>query len=742
MITPLGKNAAENARSFRDGRSAFRPVTLFDVSKQRVKTAGQIELPELSDLPWRARRRMDRGSLLACHAAREALAHAGISRDPAMPLFVGTSAAAMPLGEDYYRAAITGNPDRGAQLHRVETYQAQRQMTELARLLGIGGQIRVISNACASGANAIGHAFHLVRSGRAEKVLAGGYDALCQLVFAGFDALQALAISGIPRPFDALRDGLALGEGAAFLVVESAESAAARGARVIAEISGYAAATDIHHLTQPHPEGDAALATMTAACEMAGLAPENIGYINSHGTGTPLNDIAEARAIARWAGLQVGNIRVSSTKSAIGHLLGAAGAVESAICLLALEHRFLPASLNIREVDAACAFELVRTPRDADLEHVLTNSFGFGGANATLVFSDPAATAGREKTRNSALMPETFAITSTGAVSSAGWGVTALLDALEHGRKSEISELIRECGAEKIVTPVMRVPIGKPGALPARLRRASPISRFAAAATLEALGEERIGKIRDGNLRCGVIFTVTNGCVNYSNRFFAEVLADPALASPILFPETVFNAPSSHLSAMIGSSAPNDTLISDGAGFLAAIDQAMEWISRGDVDCCVVVTAEEIDWLSAEALRLYPANFIPSEGAAAVVIERASGAGALISHAPEIIPYTGKTRARAAAELDSRFHVPGTSWFREFPGAPGKIPACDELSRFIGETMGASAGFLTIAAVESIRRGRTRKSAACAIGSNQQAAALILRAPQTARPELLKSSIP
>ena len=380
MVSPLGMDVTENTAGLRDGRAAFSPVTLFDVSKQRVGTAGQVSLPE-SGFPAR----MDRGTRMAWIAAREAMSHAGLNGG-AMPLIVGTSAAAMPLGEDYYRAALSGGEKRSKQLERVEFYQAQRQMREMAVLLGIDGRIRIVSNACASGANAIGQAFHLVRSGRANRVLAGGYDALCQLVFAGFDSLQALSPSGIPRPFDAHRDGLALGEGAGFVVVESMASAKSRGARVIAEITGYGAATDVHHLTQPHPEGDAALVTMNAACAMATLAPAQIDYLNSHGTGTPLNDVAEGNAIRRWAGADVSSIRVSSTKSAMGHLLGGAGAVESVICLIAMEEQFLPASLNVRETDPVCGFDLVREPREAVVKRTLTNSFGFGGANATLIF--------------------------------------------------------------------------------------------------------------------------------------------------------------------------------------------------------------------------------------------------------------------------------------------------------------------------------------------------------------------
>lgn len=388
IVSPMGRDLAENTAGFRAGRTAFSPITLFDVSRQRVGTAGQVDLPEAvpdTGITRKAWSRMDRGTRLAWLAAREAMAAAGLSGGE-MPLIVGTSAAAMPIGEDYFKQALATTAGRSTQLHRVEFYQSQRQMTDIARQLGVHGPLRIISNACASGANAIGHAFHLVRSGRADRVLAGGYDALCQMVFCGFDALQALSPSGIPRPFDAARDGLALGEGAGFVVVETAESAKARGATVIAEILGYGAATDVHHLTQPHPEGDAALVSMQAACAMAGISPEQIDYINSHGTGTPLNDIAEGNAIRRWAGGAVGGIKVSSTKSATGHLLGGAGAVESVISLIALGNQFLPASLNVREADAVCTFDLVREPREASIARVLTNSFGFGGANATLIF--------------------------------------------------------------------------------------------------------------------------------------------------------------------------------------------------------------------------------------------------------------------------------------------------------------------------------------------------------------------
>lgn len=390
VVSPMGNDSAVHLRAIREGTTHFREVDFFDVSRQRVKTAGVADLDGLAEnhrLTSREAARMDRGTRLVLHATAQALEMARLEEiSSETPYVVGTSAGAMPLGEEFYKKATEAVRDKRRQFSRVEHYQPQRQASTVQRALGFRGQTQIISNACASGANAIGHAFHLIRSGRRSTAIAGGYDALCQLVFAGFDSLQALAESGIPRPFDADRDGLAIGEGAAMFVLESEESMLARGASPVAEICGYGMATDLHHLTQPHPEGTAAVRSMTAACKQADMRPGEIQYINSHGTGTPLNDVAEANAISSWAGEDVGKIAVSSTKSAMGHLLGGAGAVESAICLLALKHQYLPASLNIRNPDTACKFDLVREPREAALDIALTNSFGFGGSNATLIF--------------------------------------------------------------------------------------------------------------------------------------------------------------------------------------------------------------------------------------------------------------------------------------------------------------------------------------------------------------------
>jgi len=331
-------------------------------------------------------------------------------------------------------------------------------------------------------------------------------------------------------------------------------------------------------------------------------------------------------------------------------------------------------------------------------------------------------------------------ITGTGAVSPAGWGVDALMHALRSGKKIAPSVLERMSGETLISTPVLRVPTeGATTPKFARLRRTSPISKFAAAAVAEALGEARLAEIAAGNLRVGVIFTLTNGCVNYSNRFYGEALAAPTLASPILFPETVFNAPSSHLSAMIGSASPNDTLIADSTGFFSGIDLAVEWLERGDVDGCLVVSAEEIDWLSAEGLCHYSRNYLPSEGAAAIYLESAPGPARLL-RLPDPVSLSANSRLHAARKIRellaatdhgqtllidgrvgiARYDLPETSAWADWTG-PRWSPRT-----VLGEGMGVSAALQVVAAVAALTDPQFQQVVVTATGGNQHAAGLLI----------------
>ncbi len=377
-----------NAVAFRTGRTAFRPVSLFDVTRQRARIAAEVVLPAgvpQGPRPNHGERRLDRAARLLILATLEATRQAGWTRGSMnVPCVFGTTSGGMALGETYYRHTLQTSGGAVGQATRVAGYTAQAQVRAAQDAAGLPGPVTLIANACASGTNAVGHAFQMLRHGRAESVLSGGYDALSQLVFSGFDSLQALSTTRC-RPFDVARDGLALGEGAGVLCLETLDHARSRGAEILGEIIGYGAATDLHHLTQPHPDGNAALAAMTAACRVAGVEVDQIDYINAHGTGTLLNDAAEAAAINRWAGANAGRVAVSSTKSGIGHLLGAAGAVEAVVCLMALREQWLPPETTVESVDPVCRFRLVREPEDARVEMVLSNSFGFGGSNGTLI---------------------------------------------------------------------------------------------------------------------------------------------------------------------------------------------------------------------------------------------------------------------------------------------------------------------------------------------------------------------
>jgi hypothetical protein len=333
-------------------------------------------------------------------------------------------------------------------------------------------------------------------------------------------------------------------------------------------------------------------------------------------------------------------------------------------------------------------------------------------------------------------------ITGTGAVSPAGWGVPALMDALDSGARPALSELSRERkSGPPVVTAVMRVPPAPPG-LPKspRLRRVSPISKFAVGAAIEALGPERAAKAAAGELRLGVVCALLNGCVNYSNRFFGEVLADPSVASPILFPETVFNAPSSHLSSLFNSTAPNDTILGDSAEIFTAMEIATEWLLRGDCDGVLVVVPEELDWLSAEALGLYSREAIPAEGAAALYLEAGGEGPQLLSIPDPVLLGPACDRAGALRRVrdatgamddgntllaDSRSGVAryDSAEDQAFRGWTGPR---ESVRRILGESFGASSGLQVVAAVEGVRSGRVRHALVTTLGGNEQAGGCLI----------------
>ncbi len=344
VISPFGFGLAETLESLRSARDCVTPVMRFAVTQCRCKTAGQVSdwrlLASYGQIP--RSRRLHRASHMMIQALQELVTQQP-EFEPELTV-VGTTSGGMSYGERYYRS-LNGT-----------------------------GDLR-------HAPNAIGHAFECVRSGRYRRVLAGGYDALAEMVFVGFDSLQASTPEKC-RPFDRHRSGMVLGEGAAVLALENLDSARARGASVLAEIIGYGISTDNFHITQPEPSGIGARQAMERALESAHVSAADIDYINAHGTATVFNDAAEGKAISAL----FNGVPVSSTKSMMGHSLGAAGSIEAVVCLLALQHQFLPANINFTTPDDGVDLNIVgNEPRSAVVDVALSNSFGFGGTNASVL---------------------------------------------------------------------------------------------------------------------------------------------------------------------------------------------------------------------------------------------------------------------------------------------------------------------------------------------------------------------
>ncbi len=380
VVSPLGFGLVETLESLQSARDCVSPVMRFSVTECRCKTAGQVSDSRLrsshAQLPRSGR--LHRASHMMIEALQELLTQQP-EFEPELAV-VGTTSGGMSYGERYYRSLQRAGDLRHAATW-IANYSAQKPVIDAQAAFGISAPCEVIANACASGTNAIGHAFECVRSGRYQRVLAGGYDALAEMVFVGFDSLQASTPEKC-RPFDQDRSGTVLGEGAAVLAMENFELARRRGAPVLAEIIGYGISTDNFHITQPEPSGSGPRQAMQRALDSAHISAADVDYINAHGTATLFNDAAEGRAISAL----FNGVPVSSTKSMMGHSLGAAGAIEAIVCLLALEHQFLPANINFSRLDDDLDLNIVANEaRPAAVRTALSNSFGFGGTNASVV---------------------------------------------------------------------------------------------------------------------------------------------------------------------------------------------------------------------------------------------------------------------------------------------------------------------------------------------------------------------
>ena len=396
IVSPVGLTRDSTWQNLLRGVSGIDRISSFDPEELETTIAGEVKGFEPTEYMTRKdARRMDRFSQLAVAASREAIDQADMdSADERVSVMVASGIGGIITLSEQIGVMSRRGP------RRVSPFLVPMMLPDMASghvsmSIGATGPNYSTVSACASGGDAIGQAQLLLNAGAADIVVAGGAEAaICPIGLAGFNSVKALSRRNdepqkASRPFDALRDGFVLGEGAAVLVLETIESAHERGAQPIAEMAGYGSTSDAHHITQPHPEGEGAARAMDLALADAGLQPEDLDYVNAHGTSTPLNDRSETLAMKKVFGDEAYRIPTSSTKSMTGHLLGASGALEAAIAVLAIVNAAAPPTINLEEPDPDCDLDYVpHIARRGRIRTAMSNSFGFGGHNASLIFKE------------------------------------------------------------------------------------------------------------------------------------------------------------------------------------------------------------------------------------------------------------------------------------------------------------------------------------------------------------------
>ncbi len=402
LVSPVGVGTAENWNALLAGKSGIGPITRFDTTEYPCRIAGEVKgFDPLDYVDKKEVKKSDTFIHYALAASRFALEDSGLKIDAGnedrVGVVIGSGIGGLPLIEATHKVLLEKGPSR------VSPFFIPGQIVNLAAgqvsiHYGAKGPNTSPATACTTGLHAIGDAFRFIQAGEADAMIAGGTEAvITPLAVAGFCAMRALTTRNTEpekasRPWDAQRDGFVMGEGCGIVVLEELEGARRRGATIYAEVVGYGMSADAYHISAPHPEGDGAVRVMRIALRDAGIEPEQIGYINAHGTSTPLGDLSEVRAIKKVFGDHAYKLAVSSTKSCTGHLLGAAGGLETGILALAVRHQILPPTINLDEPGEGCDLDFVpHTARPVELEYAASNSFGFGGTNASIILKRYAA---------------------------------------------------------------------------------------------------------------------------------------------------------------------------------------------------------------------------------------------------------------------------------------------------------------------------------------------------------------
>ena len=396
-ITPIGNNVEEFWNGIKKQKCGIDEITKVDTSDLKVKLAAEVKNFNAEEhFDKRTARRMDLYSQYAVVASREALKASGITEENTdmtrVGIVIGSGIGGLITMQKDIGACETKGPDRVSPMF-IPMGIANMATGNVAIDLGLKGESVAMVTACASGTHSIGESYRMIKHGYQDAVVAGGTEApITKVGIAGFQNIKALTTTTDKNrasiPFDAERSGFVMGEGAGVIVLEELEHAKKRGAHIYAEIVGYGASSDAYHITSPSPDGDGAARAMKSAIEDAKISPENITYINAHGTSTHLNDVGETMAIKKVLGEEASKkVLVSSTKGNTGHLLGAAGGVEAIVCIKAIEENYVPATINYKVEDPECDLDIVpNVGRNVNVEYAMSNSLGFGGHNASIIF--------------------------------------------------------------------------------------------------------------------------------------------------------------------------------------------------------------------------------------------------------------------------------------------------------------------------------------------------------------------
>lgn len=590
----LGDGAEAVWKAVRDGRSGITLTKRLDTSTLSCRYSGEVGT--VPDPVRKPRGRLDRATAMALSVGAEAVASAGLrieSFDPyRVGVAIGTSVGGLDQGEQFHWELLAGGVE-ATRRHHMLTYPLYTSADALAAAFGLKGPKVVISNACAAGGNSIGWATDAIRHGRADVMLAGGVDVLDILSLAGFDSLKALD----PQPCAPLSrsTGLNLGEGAALLVLEAESVAAERGAEVLGYLLGYGLSSDAHHATAPDPSGSGAFRSMRGALAQAGLQPSDVDYLNAHGTGTPANDSSEPRAVDTLFGATPPPM--STTKSQVGHNLGAAGAVEAVVTTLAMRDGVLPPTINVDP-----GLELTRdivpnVAREQRIRVAVSNSFAFGGNNCSLVLGSsnfgaatgpsgpPPATPGRR-----------VVVTGGGVVSPIGTGRTAFLEAVAAGAMGIgpagplDTSLSRTGLAAEITDRTYRTFIDRSYA-----RRLDQLGLLVLAACRMALKDSGVAVNSANAERIGMIFGTFTGPME-TVAALTETIGThgPHKVNPRLFPNSVMNAAVGHACLSLQVKGPLSTLASGCASGLTGLGYATDLVRDGEADVMLAVSADEL----------------------------------------------------------------------------------------------------------------------------------------------------